>query len=425
MARSNLETDHGQAGHAGTLAARQPGHNVEVAVKAKLKAKTDVTTAAKATTKVKTKVQAQVQKSSIVTPVALWPQKDQQCWREGTDPIAGLRRPRYADTLTPRSIKAAWQSHGRLLHILAEHGLLDPDIGPAARVTFESVALYFDELRAAGNSDNTIKGRMFHLRTGLHIMAPKVSFDWITRPDDVPLDAILKQELRDDLFVPDAKLLFEWGLSMMTDQPLPEDSTERLETCRKFRNGLIIALLACRAPRLGSLSQMRLGKNLYKRNGEYWARLQSMIVKNKRELHYSLPEILTPYLDRYVSEIRSKLLDPVATDAVWGNGDGGAFTYRSIQTMLFRRTQAKVGQKFDAAFGPHRFRHAFATALAEADPTNPGLAAVILGITEGVVAAHYRQARQADAARKLQANLAEERERTRHIAERAFGRRSG
>ena len=366
---------------------------------------------------------AKTKATAIVVPVALWPQKDQQCWHEGTDPIPGLRRPRYADTLTARSIDAARKSYGRLLHILAEHGLLDPDIGPAARVTFESAALYFDELRAAGNGDNTIKGRMFHLRTALHIMAPKVNFDWITRPDDVPLDAILKQAPRDDLFVPDAKLLFEWGLSMMTDQPLPEDSTERLETCRNFRNGLIIVLLACRAPRLGSLAQMRLGKNLYKRNGEYWARLQSMIVKNKRELRYSLPEILTSYVDRYLNEIRPKLLDPVATDAVWGNGDGGVFTYRSIQTMIFRRTQAEVGQKFDEDFGPHRFRHAFATALAEADPTNPGLAAVVLGISESVINEHYRQARQTDAARKLQANLAEERERTRHIAERAFGRR--
>ena len=104
---------------------------------------------------------------------------------------------------------------------------------------------------------------------------------------------------------------------------------------------------------------------------------------------------------------------------MWGNSNGGTFTYRSIETMVFRASL----REFKHSFGPHISRDAFASTLAEADPTNPGLAAVILGITEGVVAAHYRQARQTDAARKLQANLAEERERTRHIAERAFGRR--
>jgi site-specific recombinase XerD len=361
----------------------------------------------------------------IILPVAQWPAQDQRCWRQGTDPIPGLHRPRYADTLTRLSVDVAWKSYGRLLHILAQHGLLEPDITPAARITFAVVALYFDELRAAGNQDNTIKGRLFHLRTALHIMAPKAKFDWITRPDDVPLDAILKQEPRDDLFVPEAKQLFDWGVSLMTDQPLPDNSVQRLEACRNYRNGLIIALLACRAPRLGSLAQMRLAKNLYKRNGEYWARLQSMIVKNKRELHYSLPKTLTPYLDRYLSEIRPQLLDPAASDALWGNGDGGAFTYRSIQTMINRQTQAQVGSKFTEAFGPHRFRHAFASALAEADPTNPGLAAVVLGITEGVVSEHYRQARQADAARKFQTDLSAERERTHPVAARAFARRYG
>jgi len=50
----------------------------------------------------------------------------------------------------------------------------------------------------------------------------------------------------------------------------------------------------------------------------------------------ALPAALTPYIERYLTEIRPLLLDPVATDAVWGNGDGGAYTYRSIQTTIFR-----------------------------------------------------------------------------------------
>ena len=190
--------------------------------------------------------QTELELSALIMPVEFWPRQDQQCWHTGTDPIPGLHRPRHADTLTPRSIEAAWESYGPLLDILAKCGQLDPDIGPAARITYEVVGLYFDELRAAGNCDNTIKARMFHLRTALHIMAPKVKFKWITRPDDVPLDAFLKQEPHDDLFVPDAKLLFEWGLSLMTDQPLPDDTAKRLEACRDYRNGLIIALLACR-----------------------------------------------------------------------------------------------------------------------------------------------------------------------------------
>jgi integrase len=229
------------------------------------------------------------------------------------------------------------------------------------------------------------------------------------------LDELLKQ-IPKDIFVPSSKTLFEWGLELMTAAPLPAHEFKRLETCRDYRNGLIIALLACRAPRLGSLAQMKLEKNLYKSKGEYWVRLESMIVKNRRELHYSLPAVLTCYIDRYLTEIRPLLLDLASTNAVWGNGDGGAYTYRAIGTMIFR----KSAEKFKQSFGAHRFRHSFASTLATLDPKNPGVAAAVLGISEAVLNDHYRRGRQADAALKTQAHLHAERARTQLTADREF-----
>jgi hypothetical protein len=364
----------------------------------------------------------------IVMRVKDWPAADRALWEAGTARRDGTRlslkfRSLYAEQLRQISIDLAWKSYGRFLHILAERGELDPAAGPTDRVTFDAVAVYFDALRAAGNIDNTIKARMFHLRTALHIMTPRQDFGWITRPDDVSLDSLLLAEPDPNKFVVPSPELFRWGLRLM-DIPaldaLPEKPETRMAACQDFRNGLIIALLACRAPRLGSLSQMCVGKNLYLLNGEYWARLQSQIVKNKRELEYSLPAKLTPYIDRYLAEVRPVLIDTTRSDALWGNSNGGAFTYRSIQTMINRQTLTEFG----ASFGPHRFRDSFASTLAAADPRNPGLAAVLLGITEQVVNEHYRKGRQADAARKLQANLTEERERTKLLARRAFGART-
>jgi hypothetical protein len=358
--------------------------------------------------------------SDMILRFENWPAADQALWHAGTTPTQGLRRRRHADRLSSRSIQAAWQGYGRFLAVLKQydqHHLLAEERSPAERVNFESVALFFDALRAAGNVDNTIKARLFHLRTALHIMVPKADFDWLTQPDGQSLDSLLKQELDDEASPPSATALFQWGLELMPDTPLPGAQTPRLKFCRNYRNGLIIALLACRAPRVGSLAAMRLGKNLYKLNGEYWVRLQSSIVKNKRELEYSLPGELTLLIDRYLVEIRPLLIDAGRDDAVWGNGDGGRFTYRSIETMIFRQT----GRRFAQAFGPHLFRHAFASALARHDPNNPGLAAVILGISEGVVHEHYRRARQADAAVKFQACLRQDRERQqpRRISEHA------
>ena len=353
---------------------------------------------------------------ALVMPIHLWAPLDQKRWHDGTDPVPSRRRQRHADILSPRSIEAAAQSYGRFCQILEENSLLEPEIGPSERVTYEHVALFVEELRLAGNSDNTIKTRLMTLASAMHILAPGENFYWITRPAGIPLDELLKQ-IPKEIFVPSSKTLFEWGLELMTTRPLPVMGFKRLETCRDYRNGLIIALLACRAPRLGSLAQMKLEKNLYKSKGEYWVRLESMIVKNRRELHYSLPAALTPYIDRYLAEIRPLLLDPASTNAVWGNGDGGVYTYRAIGTMIFR----KSAEKFRQTFGAHRFRHSFASTLATLDPRNPGVAAAVLGISEAVLNEHYRRGRQADAALKTQAHLQAERVRTKPIADRAFG----
>ncbi|GLR66953.1 hypothetical protein GCM10010909_16330 [Acidocella aquatica] len=362
---------------------------------------------------------------TMVLRVSDWPPHDKALWDNGTTPASGLRRRRrHAETLRPKSIELAWKGYGRFLAVLAAQGPLNPELNPGDRVTYDTVATFFDALRAENNKDNTIKARLFHLRTALRIMVPAQEFDWLMRPDGCALDTLFPAEPKEKPFIPSAVELFQWGMRLMhapEPETWPSSSKESLQFCRDFRNGLIITLLASRAPRVGALAQMRLGKNLYRQNGEFWVRLQSAIVKNKREIEYSLPPELTAFFDRYLAEIRPRLLDPARTDAVWGNGDGGAFTDRSIETMVFRASL----REFSHSFGPHIARDAFASTLAEADPSNPGLAAVVLGITEGVVAAHYRRAHQADAARKLQANLRDERERTRHIAERAFGRRSG
>jgi hypothetical protein len=357
----------------------------------------------------------------MVLPVEDWPTKDYALWMAGIAPQTAIRcRRLHAATLCSTSIEHARKGYGRFLSVLAAHGQLNLDAAPADRATFETVALFFDTLVDAGNVPNSIKARLFHLRMALRIMVPGQDFDWLTRPDDCALDTLLPFEPKDDKFTPSAVALFRWGLRLMqAPEPdaWPELDHDRMEICRTFRNGLIIALLACRAPRLGSLAGMRLEKNLYLHNGECWVCLESEIVKNKRQVEYSLPPELTPYITRYLAEIRPQLLDPTKSDAVWGNGDGGEFTYRAIGTMIFRQS----GREFGQSFGPHRFRDALATTLAEADHQNPGLAAVVLGISERVVTVHYRQARQGNAARKLQMNLVEERERTRAMARRSFG----
>ncbi len=355
--------------------------------------------------------------------VEKWPPQERVLWHEGIQPATSLRcGRRHAETLRAKSIEHAAKGYGWFLASQALHGPLDPALGPAERVTLASVASYVNFMRGRQNKNRTIKSRLFHLRTALRIMIPAGEFDWITRPDGVSLDVWLPDEPAEKAFLPTTRQLFDWGLELMqipSQAEWPASSHQRLQLCRAYRNGLMIAILACLAPRVGSLSKMRLDKNLVWRNGEYRVRLQGSIVKNKRDQEYAIPPQLTPYVSQYLAEIRPLLLDPSSCDAVWGNGKGSVLSCQAVQTILFRHSRKKFGH----GFGPHIARHALATSLAHADPLNPGLAAVVLGVSEGVVQAHYRQARQRDAAQKLQLHLRAERERTQAVARRAFASR--
>lgn len=335
-----------------------------------------------------------------------WPSADRALWLAGIAPQIGLQREkRHAQTLRPKSVERAANGYGWFLAMVGKE--IDAP-GPAERVTPESVAAYFEALRQRENKNRTIKTRLFHLRTALRIMVPKADFDWITRPGDIPLDTLLPDEIKEKPFIPTSRQLFDWGLRLMDAPPMaqwPASAHRKMQICQDYRNGLIIAFLACLAPRLGSLAQMRLGTNLLPCEGGYQVRLDTSIVKNKRALEYNLPPQLTPYMDRYLAEIRPLLLDEAKYDQLWGNGNGGPLRYQSVETILFRQSEKEFGH----AFGPHTARHALASSLAAVDPTNPGLAAVVLGVSEGVVNGYYRRARQRDAAMKFQQDLAQER----------------
>ena len=60
---------------------------------------------------------------------------------------------------------------------------------------------------------------------------------------------------------------------------------------------------------------------------------------------------------------------------MWVADDGSTLELGGIAHMIWRASKKEFGK----AFGTHQFRYELATALAEADPDNSGLAAAVLG----------------------------------------------
>ena len=314
--------------------------------------------------------------------------------------------PSYAADLAQSTLNNARKGYGRWLAVLADAGELDPTAPPAARVTRPRAKLFGKALRACGNTNNSMHARFWELRSALRVMQPDEDFAWLTSwLGLLPIE-------RQDVEVFDSRALAAWGHQLM--QSALEHPQPMVRQTR-YRNGLMIGILAARAPRLRALAAMRLGRQVLPGpDGGWQLSFKSQDIKTQRGVEYDVPDSLLAGIDRYVAVERRELLQGHQHDWFWVNRNGEKLGIRGIEGVIRRGS----GEQFGTVFGPHRFRHSLATTAAYADPANPGLAASVLAISEEVNAAHYNQARQDEAMRRYQDHVQTERVRTERLMRR-------
>jgi hypothetical protein len=346
-------------------------------------------------------------------PTQDWPEIDRRMWTAGLQGGDILTGPHRAVRLRPASILRYARAYRSWLAFLRSAGMLDPLVPPMERVTRENVIAYAHALRET-NRNSTIIGICSALRSAMRIMHPDTDLGWITCPGGRSLASALPVTPRSIPAI-HSKVLYEWGLSMMRNALLMGSPDARR---RDYRNGLLIALFAARAPRVRSMASLRLGVSVI-RSCETWRLIfESDDVKTKRRIAYDAPVSLSGAMERYITVEREELLAGKTHDWFWVNQYGGPLTVNAIKDMI--RTRSR--RAFGTSFGPHRFRHAMGTTAPMTDPAHPGVAAAILGISGRIVEKHYNLASQADVASTFHASLRENRTATQSLARREFGR---
>jgi hypothetical protein len=180
----------------------------------------------------------------------------------------------------------------------------------------------------------------------------------------------------------------------------------------RYRDGLMIALLAYRPMRLANFASITIGHHLLKVQDRWWLIFAANEMKARQAYDAAFPESLVPALERYLAHYRPVLLigeaggNPAITDALWVS---------EVATMLARGALAnRIRKQTKAAFGssvpPHWFRDAAATSIAIDDPKHVRDAHHVLGNTLATTEKHYNQARSLEASRRHHAMLASLRE---------------
>ena len=169
--------------------------------------------------------------------------------------------------------------------------------------------------------------------------------------------------------------LAKLGLHLM-DTAEDVSTAPALERAIQFRDGLMIALLACH-PRLRrrNLSNLWIGANLIELDDGYALQFHSKESKTRMAIDETVDNALAPYLNTYLEEIRPQFPGAADHRMLWPSCKGGPLTASAIYQRVTMRTRRAFGMPVNL----HLFRHCAVTAISRDDPEMIMVAPELLG----------------------------------------------
>ena len=328
-----------------------------------------------------------------------WPQADKRAWEDAVREADLLDNPGPIHHWCKETKDLCTEHYGCWLAFLADRGLLDVDTSPAARVTPERVRAYVRTQRN-GLAPATLIMRLDGLLRFLLATSPENDWSWLRRAISVCRHD-LRRSWKKICRIRPTEELYALGLRLMDGAPLLNAKGPRMVAAR-FRDGLIIALLAARPIRRKNLAAIRIGRHLVRRGEVWWLQFEARETKQRRPLEFPLPNDLVSYLATYLRGHRPRLLDGRRSDHLWISLRRGPMDASAIHCCVRARTREAFGTPINL----HLFRDCAATSLAIEDPVHVRMAAAILGHSSlATTERHYNQARSLEAGRLHAANI--------------------
>lgn len=325
-----------------------------------------------------------------------WPAADHAAWQHATTAVvnpflsqlphrSGMREPR------PATIRARAQALAGFMSFVQRHtGAIGTSILPHA--TPAMLDAWVLEQQRRGNRPTTIGKRASNLHVALSMIAPTGDFGFIARPGGRPLSRIFSRKPRPVETVDSGEII---------DRVKMLHAAALAGRCRyakghvALRDAALLGLFASRAPRLGEVVVMDLGRHLVQRAGRWAMHVEAEGNKNARDRALDLAGWLQPILDDYI-HIARPALGGNATAALWLSTQRRRCATNTLTGVVMRHVAVWFGQ----VHASHWFRKCLTTTVANAQPGLLPDVAALLDHGPDVALGHYNLARALSAGQR-------------------------
>jgi integrase/recombinase XerD len=327
----------------------------------------------------------------LYLPHGQWPAADRLLWHQAMasdDPFAapGAR-------LAEASKIDYWFAWRRWLGFLAIHEPTALDFAPSERLTIERMRSFAAHL-AETNIPRSVAIQVDALYKAARVMMPERDWTWL-KAVKARLHRAAPPSASSGPVITSLQLL-DLGLQLMDEsKPALSASISKADAAR-YRDGLMIALLAFIPPRRKNLAALEIGRHLIREGNRWFVIISREETKTGTPNEYRVPELLESYLGIYLDIVRPQMLRRPACAALWLNSKGGPLAYAAIGDIISRHSMSRLGLRIT----PHDVRDAAATTWAIFAPDQIGVARDLLAHSDlRTTTKYYNRARGIEASR--------------------------
>ena len=354
---------------------------------------------------------------------AYWPRADRAAYERACIRGSPFEDGGNAARWRPATHKALTGAYARWLGYLSGQGVDLASTAPTDRLTSERMA---GDVRFLANrcAPVTVSGYLGQLHMFAKDVWPERDWRWLCAVQ------ARQQRLADPIRIKAARIvpqqdLLRLGCDLMVQAEgleIEHESRAALdERAIRFRDGLMIALLALRPLRQLNFLSLQIGRHLLEGPEGWTIAIPASESKTHIALSMAFPAVLVPALATYLEVHRPRLLamraprDPARPwrepgKHLWIAATGMPMTAGALQKVLRRHTRARFGHEVNC----HLFRDCLATSLADDNPDAVRLAADLLGHRSfQTTQRHYIAANQKVALRRCQQTILDRRKAAR------------